>query len=401
MGHMKTQCSKSWTDINIDFKNRSLRHCCKAKTYDFPDNPGIDFFDNSSQIQERRQHTLNGIQHQDCNSCWSELNSGNPAYKDWMNAWTEDEFNARDLSKPHVNYIEIELDNTCDLSCVYCNAESSSKIAQEENIIIVDNTRSNDIEQFKLWLEKVAVNNSNNPDRTIINFLGGEPTASKLFYELLDAIQDISKKHPDFKLQMEICTNCNSKKYLMDKLIACIDSSSSDSIDWAISISNESYGDDSELIRYGLNWNRFVDNLVRYITHPKVVCINFSITINALSLRTFAKYIDFVQTLFATHAPTQSFGWIGNYVSNPDALDIKFLSIEHKQHIIAAREQIDLVKDNKFFRNYSKFSKFLTEMERRIASEYNPNYKKELQEFIDYKQRVKRTNKLTRLIGSL
>jgi MoaA/NifB/PqqE/SkfB family radical SAM enzyme len=300
MGQMKTQCSKSWTDINIDFKNRSLRHCCKSKTYDFPDNPSIDFFDNSPQIQERRQHTTNGIQHPDCNSCWREINSGKSAYKDWMNAWSDEEFNTKNLRKPYVNYIEIELDNTCDLSCVYCNAESSSKIAQEEGIVNVDNTRSSDIEQFKLWLSKVAVDNSGQPDRTIINFLGGEPTASKLFYELLDAIKDISNQHPNFKIQMEICTNCNSKKHLMDKLIACIDSSSSGSIDWAISVSNESYGDDSELIRYGLNWDRFVNNLIRYMSHPKVVCVNFSITVSALNLRTFAKYINFVQELFAT-----------------------------------------------------------------------------------------------------
>ncbi len=57
---MKTQCSKSWTDVNIDFKNRLLRHCCKSKTYDFPDNLSLDFLYNSPQIQERRRHTAHG-----------------------------------------------------------------------------------------------------------------------------------------------------------------------------------------------------------------------------------------------------------------------------------------------------------------------------------------------------
>ena len=246
---MKTQCSKSWTDVNIDFKNRLLRHCCKAEPYDFPDKPDIDFFDNSPQIQERRQHTANGIQHPDCNSCWRDINSGKSAYKDWMNKWDDNEFATKNLRNPHVSYIDIELDNTCDLSCLYCSGVCSSKIAQEEGIVNVDNTRSFDIEQFKLWLVKVAETNTN---RTVINFLGGEPTASKLFYELLDVIHLISKQYPRFELQIEICTNCNSKKHLMDKLMSCIESSS---IDWAISISNESYGSDSELIRYGLDWD--------------------------------------------------------------------------------------------------------------------------------------------------
>ena len=26
----KTLCSKSWTDLNIDFSKRKLRHCCKT-----------------------------------------------------------------------------------------------------------------------------------------------------------------------------------------------------------------------------------------------------------------------------------------------------------------------------------------------------------------------------------
>jgi hypothetical protein len=392
MSKMKTQCSKSWTDVNIDFKNRLLRHCCKAEPYDFPDNPDIDFFDNSPQIQERRQHTAIGIQHPDCNSCWRDINSGNAAYKDWMNRWDANEFNTKDLRKSHVNYIEIELDNTCDLSCLYCSSLCSSKIAQEEGVINVDNTRSHDIEQFRLWILKVA---SENTQTTIINFLGGEPTASKLFYELLDAIHEISKQYPNFKPQLEICTNSNSKKHLMDKLIASINSSS---INWVISISNESYGADAELIRYGLDWDRFVDNLIRYMTCPNVVSINFSPTVNALNLKTFAEYIKFVQGLLAKHAPAQPFGWVGNYISNPDALDIKFLPVEYKQYIVEAIQQIELEKDNSLFSNYERFYKFLTEMERRIGSEYNPNYKKELQKFIDEKQRVKQTDKLNRLM---
>lgn len=389
---MKTQCSKSWTDVNIDFKNKLLRHCCKAEPYNFPDNFSIDFFDNSPQIQERRQHTVSGIQHPDCNSCWRDLNSGNAAYKDWMNDWDDNEFDTKDLRKSHVNYIEIELDNTCDLSCLYCSSLCSSKIAQEENIVNIDNTRSYDIEQFKLWLVKVAADSN---DKTVINFLGGEPTASKLFYELLSVIHTINEQYPNFDLQVEICTNGNSKKHLMDKLMASIDASS---IDWVISVSNESYGADAELIRYGLDWDRFTDNLIRYITHPNVVSINFAPTVNALNLRTFAKYINFVQELLVKHAPTQSFGWVGSYVSSPVELDIKFLPVEYKKYITDAIHQIKKEENNILFSNYEKFFKFLTEMERRISSDFNPDYQQQLQGFIDQKQRVKQTDRLKRLI---
>jgi MoaA/NifB/PqqE/SkfB family radical SAM enzyme len=389
---MKTQCSKSWTDVNINFKDKLLRHCCKAKPYPFPDILDVDFFDNSMQIQQRRSQTRSGIQHPDCDYCWHDINSGNAAYKDWMNRWSESEFDGKDLIKPHVNYIDIELENTCDLSCLYCSSVCSSKIAQEENKPNLDNTRQTDIQKFKLWIAKVAANST---DTVVINFLGGEPTASKLFYELLETIRDISNQCPNFKPQIEICTNCNSKPYLMDKLIALIATSS---FDWVITVSNESYGSDAELIRYGLEWERFVNNLISYMTCTNVVSVNFATTINALNLKTFAEYIKFVHLLFASHAPTQSFGWIGSHVSNPTELDIKFLPAEYKKYITAAIHQIEKEKNNILFANYERFFKFLTEMERRISSDFNPDYRQQLQKFIDEKQRVKKTDQLNRLI---
>jgi hypothetical protein len=387
---MKTRCSKSWTDVNIDFKNRLLRHCCKAEPYSFPDNLTVDFFDNSSQIQQRRSHTQSGIQHADCNSCWRDINSGNAAYKDWMNQWDEAEFDARDLLKPHVNYIDIELDNTCDLSCLYCSSVCSSKIAQEEGVVNVDNTRKEDITAFMLWFEELAATAT---DAVTVNFLGGEPTASKLFYELVDFINATIIKNPNFEVCIEVCTNCNSKPFLMDKLLCAMDQSTAS---WAVSISNESYGADSELIRYGLDWDRFVNNFNRYTEHPKVSSITLAPTVNAFSLPSFAQYISFVHTMLA--GKKKNWGWVGSHVTWPDALDIKHLPLEYKQYIVDAKAAVALDKNNSYFRNYERFDMFLDQMLKRIGSEFNPDYKQQLQKFINEKQRVKRTDRLNGLL---
>lgn len=390
MGQMKTQCSKSWTDVNIDFKNKLIRHCCKAEPYNFPDKLSIDFFDNSPQIQERRSHTAHGIQHQDCNSCWRDINSGNAAYKDWMNKWDDQEFETRNLHKPHVNYIDIELDNTCDLSCLYCSSVCSSKIAQEEGVVNVDNTRKEDIAAFMLWFETIAATTT---EQVTVNFLGGEPTASKLFYELVDFINATILKYPNFNVCIEVCTNCNSKPFLMDKLLSAMDSSTAT---WAVSISNESYGDDSELIRYGLEWDRFVSNFKRYTEHPKVSSITLAPTVNAFSLPSFAQYISFVHVMLA--GKKKNWGWVGSHVTWPEALDVKHLPYEYRQYIVNAQATLALDKNNSRFRNYERFNMFLDQMLLRIGSEFTPNYKENLQQFIDEKNRVKQTDKLNRLI---
>jgi len=390
MDQMKTQCSKSWTDVNIDFKNKLIRHCCKAEPYNFPDKLSIDFFDNSPQIQERRSQTTRGIQHQDCNSCWRDINSGNAAYKDWMNKWSDQDFDARNLHIPHVNYIDIELDNTCDLSCLYCSSVCSSKIAQEEGVVNVDNTRKEDIAAFMLWFETLAATTT---EQVTVNFLGGEPTASKLFYELVDFINATILKYPTFNVFIEVCTNCNSKPFLMDKLLSAMDSSTAT---WAVSISNESYGEDSELIRYGLEWDRFVSNFKRYTEHPKVSSITLAPTVNAFSLPSFAQYISFVHVMLA--AKKKNWGWVGSHVTWPVALDVKHLPYEYRQYIVNAQAILALDKKNSRFRNYERFNMFLDQMLLRIGSEFTPNYKENLQQFIDEKNRVKQTDKLNRLM---
>lgn len=46
-----TACSKSWTDVNVDFKRGTIGHCCKSVYYDFPDEYTSEFFTNSKHIQ--------------------------------------------------------------------------------------------------------------------------------------------------------------------------------------------------------------------------------------------------------------------------------------------------------------------------------------------------------------
>jgi len=389
---MKTQCSKSWTDVNIDFKNRLLRHCCKSEPYTFPETYSTDYFNNSQLIQERRRMSLDEFKHSDCQSCWRDYDAGLGAYRDWMNRWEDSKFDRVLPNTPHTNYIDIELDNTCDLSCIYCSSICSSKIAVEEGVVNVDNTRQYDIDKFKLWLANIAAYST---EETVINFLGGEPTASKLFYDLLEYIEVLTKRYPYFKLRIEICTNCNSKKHLMDKIIAAIDNSN---VEWAVSISNESMGATAELIRYGLDWERFRENLIRYIKHPKVTYITFAPTVNAFSLKTFANYISWVHSIMATHARQKSFGWVGSHVTWPAALDIKYLPDYYKQYIIDAQGQLDLDRNTRQLSNYDRFSKFLNEMENRIGSEYRENYREYLKDFVSQKNKVKQTYKLDALL---
>ena len=383
-----TACSKSWTDVNIDFKSGKVGHCCKSIYYDLPTEYTPDFFDNSEQAQERRQATLDGIQHPDCIECWRDINSGNASYKDWWNEWKT--FDHAQPDVPQVNYIEVELDSTCDLSCLYCGAETSSKIAQEEGVEVQDKTRDYDIEMFKPWLAD-KINNAK--QKLNLNFSGGEPTASKLFYDILDFIKTLDTS----KTTIDVITNGNSKPFLFKKFLQAIDETHC--LRWMITISNESFGADSELIRYGLDWERFENNVIAYANHEKIRHINFGVSVNNLALPTLPQYVEWVyQTMQGQPA---TFGFCGGGVNEPHEMDISILPESHKVYIDQTVAVIEKYQKGSRCHEIKGYLEFLEDQKQRISSDYTEDYQTIIQEFLHEKQRVKKTDQLMRLTKPL
>lgn len=395
-----TYCSKSWTDINIDFESRTLRHCCKAKGHSFPEQLTEQYISVSDIIQQRRTQSLENVAHDDCSSCWNDYEKGNSAYKDWANRW-DDVFikTAKDKlnDDKFISYIEIKTDRTCDLACIYCSASSSSKIAQEEGLPIEDNTKEDDYTIFKSWIKNYLTRTDLKTDKIMFIFLGGEPTASERFYELVDYIEEVSSM-TDKAIRLEICTNANSKKFLMDKVISRMDTSK---LNWGIGISNESFGDDAENIRHGLDWNRFSENFKRYIQHPKSELIVMSPTINIFNLKSFHLYITWVYEQFRLYAPEKEFTWYGNFISWPNEMDISHLPSSYIKYIEQAEQALLLESTNTKHMYKDNFVKFIDTMKQRLGAAYNPDYKKVAQEFLERKQAVKKTDKLMNLMNNL
>lgn len=392
----ETHCSKSWTDININFELRAVSHCCKAVAHSFPDTLTEDFISKNQFITERRNQSLENIAHPDCSNCWNDYNKGNSAFREWANKWDSYFIKQANLDQDsHVNYIEVRPDRTCDMSCIYCWSGSSSKIAQEEGITIEDNTKEEDYTVFKQWIKNHLARDDLKQKEIIFIFLGGEPTASERFYDLIDYIEQVSN---DKTVRLEICTNANSKPFLMDKIITKMDTSK---LKWGIGISNESFGNDAELIRYGLDWERFKHNFVRYIQHPRTELIVLSPTINVFNLKSFPEYIAWVYEQFKIHAPNKEFTWYGNFISWPNELDIALLPTAYRKYIEQAKQVVlDSVKESNHVYT-ENFVTFLDNMIQRVGTAYNDNYKQLAKEYLEKKQVFKKTNRLIKLMDNL
>lgn len=392
-----TFCSKSWTDINIDFETRTVKHCCKAVVYDFPEVLTEEFISMSAGIKQRRIDSLNNIAHRDCASCWNDYAKGNSAYRDWANRWKKDYLVNVDDSDRFINYIEIKTDRTCDMSCIYCSSWSSSKVSQEENDPYQDKTNENDYIVFKSWIRNFLHRKDLVSDQIVFIFLGGEPTASARFYELVDFIEEAAAG-TDKRVRLEICTNANSKSFLMNKLIERMDRSR---LSWGIGISNESYMATAELIRHNLVWDRFSENFIKYIQHPKTELIVMSPTANIFNLKTFHKYIDWVHEQFKIHAPHKEFTWYGNYTSWPDEMDIAHLPKDYVKYIELAEQAIERQSTNSKYMYQDNFKDYLKQMKLRIGSSFVENYRQQAEKFLLRKQQFKKTTELMQLMDNL
>ena len=266
-----TFCSKAWSDVNIDFAQRNVRHCCKSQEESMPQQLSADFFNASPGILDRRRALLAGEEHPACEHCWKSYRNTGSAYRDNHNT-------GKILP---LNFIEVKLDNLCDMTCQYCDAHSSHSIGKKQGIkqpVLQADKQEYDI--FLDWLQTI-----NEP--YTLSFLGGEVTYSKNFQRFAERMLQTLQHQEMF---IAIMTNANSQAPqlarffdLLERFPQC----------WRtiVIISNESTGPHAERVRQGLVWERFESNVREYFANTRLEFIGLCPTLSTLTVDTFDRYI--------------------------------------------------------------------------------------------------------------
>jgi hypothetical protein len=171
---------------------------------------------------------------------------------------------------------------------------------------------------------------------------------------------------------------------------------------WQINISNESYKDDSALIRYGLDWDRFEQNLRAYASHKKVKYISFDATMTSIALPTFHKYVKWVFDTMADYGPPNGmpFGIVGDAVYWPGELDVAILPESFKTQMDKAIQIVEECELPNFISKEHTLV-FFEGIKTRIGSNYKEDYKNTVAQFLVPKQKYKKTDKLMRLADAL
>jgi hypothetical protein len=194
--------------------------------------------------------------------------------------------------------LEVYFNNTCNLGCLYCIPELSSKINQENvkfgkfddqgvvlESVTIHNQHSEIVEKFWQWMQL------NSQHLLRLHVLGGEPFYQSEFDRCLEYFDQVA--HPG--LELNIVTNLMidhvklhdylkkfrdllSKKHLKRIDITC-------SIDCT--------GPEQEFVRWGMNIDRWLFNFDMLRQH-KWLTLNINQTISVLTIKTMPKLMNWL-----------------------------------------------------------------------------------------------------------
>ena len=343
-----TYCTLRWGYPIVDFGRGSIRTCCRTfeervEPEEFEEK-GSDIFLNSDyQIKMRLAHlkgykkTLNS-----CTTCW-RLEDGkieSPRLPEWLpypyafkdsdrhlvkeytdeelseitlvNYVTNEELKLKDITldsdilrseRPFM--LEILLSTYCDLKCMYCSPQFSTKWAEEAlKYGDIDEGYMNwskphiDKEEFEesfwQWFDDSAIHSL---DR--IGMVGGEPMIQPNLFSFLDRMME-SYKRLDIKKKpiLWFVTNLNASEKIIDRFYQYLPKLC-EIFHVEVHASVESFGNKAEYIRYGLNWDRFVKNTNKLCSYndKRNFHFGFQIANNSLSVTGLLDFIKFAKDL--------------------------------------------------------------------------------------------------------
>tara|TARA_R110000868_G_scaffold161850_3_gene392755 strand:+ start:10938 stop:12101 length:1164 start_codon:yes stop_codon:yes gene_type:complete len=334
---MNIFCSATWEEVNLNLANRYIRYCCHAKPEALPEKLTLDWILSNQKLNERKQFMLDNKKHPVCEFCWKNEEQTGTSIRLLKNDSVLEQKIRQNPKQNYIKKVEIALDNICNQSCIYCNESFSSLIAEEKGIIQkFSKANKQDINVIADWLS-VLDTDKDNP--TVIKFVGGEPTASKMYFNLLDRlIKTCSEKY----FILHTITNCNSSDKSLKKMKSLIDQQTN--WKWSFGISNESTGAISENVRHRLDWNTFDKCLKFYAYNPQVFFVTMVMSQNIFTIKDMPTYVQYVDNIFKDSKKT--YGYAYNWVQHPAILNPANLPDKFKTYVIQTQEIVNATTSN-------------------------------------------------------
>ena len=274
------KCAAFWKHTNLRNSDK-IFPCCRFKTPvgTFDGNVSeILHSDTYAKLRETDVSTLSA-----CAKCMYEEDNGKKSLREKFNE-------TYDMETIGLEYLEVGLDNICNLTCDGCWAEFSSSWSEKQ---FPDKPKSfhirsgKDIEVLPDTLNKIL-------------FLGGEPLMTTRHYKILQKI-----KTPE---NVEVTYNTNATFMLSEQHISLLNTFKK--VHFIVSI--DAYGELNDKVRSGSKWSQILEFI------DQIKSTKFSMSINSvLHINNWRGFIDLENFVNEVNVD-----WEVNVLTFPKHLDV-------------------------------------------------------------------------------
>lgn len=314
-----TFCVAKWQQVTIHLATGMTHSCHHPVPHKIPvdeliDNPSA--LHNTKFKKEQRKLMLEGKRPDECDYCWRAEDAPGEHSSDRIRKSADTTW-----GEPYIEssaklpwdydvipaYVEVSFSNVCNFGCSYCSPEISSTLMQtvkQHGPIKL----SSSIDQDLIWLEQSdrmpIPNREHNPyieawwawwptlypNLRTFRITGGEPLLSKETFKTLDWI--IANPNPE--LDLAINTNLGVDQALLDKFFAKCQIIKDGNMVKRLQIftSCDTWGDQAEYIRPGLDYQKWYYNLWNLTLRYPSLDVTIMCTFNLLSIPHFKKFLN-------------------------------------------------------------------------------------------------------------
>tara|TARA_B100001248_G_scaffold65201_1_gene45587 strand:- start:1764 stop:3149 length:1386 start_codon:yes stop_codon:yes gene_type:complete len=315
-------CLAKWYQSTLHLQYGHTHSCHHPRTHQVPidelkTNPSA--LHNTEYKKSQRQLMLKGVRPPECQYCWNVEDLGPEHYSDRSSKshepWAKPLLNstAKMDGSENVNptYLEVSFSNVCNLKCSYCSPAYSSSWMEEiqSQGAYPTSDQFNNLHWLKSQGKMPIPHREENPyvdafwkwwpdlykTLKVFRITGGEPLLSKDTFKVLDYIN----KNPRPELELAI----NSNGCVPDKLFnQYIEKMKRITLDEKIGLTRlytsvDTYGQQAEYIRDGLNFNQWYDNICRVLEELPLTKITVMCTTGLLSLPNLHKLLELIAPL--------------------------------------------------------------------------------------------------------
>jgi hypothetical protein len=343
-------CLAKWFNVSIHIPTGQTHSCYHPQSHHIPiEEVKIDVsaLHNTKYKKEQRKKMLEGERPSECNFCWQIEDSGNQlsdrayrskdVYKDGI---IEDALKLGAEGNANPRYLEVNFNQACNFKCSYCSPHLSTawmKDIEKNGAYILSDRWHNDLS----WMKTQNVWPNNSPDNPYLlafwewfptiyptlhtfRMTGGEPLMDKSTFRVFDYV----KANPKTDLHLSITSNCCPPGNQWEKFMQSLkEMTEMDAIDhFMLFCSLDSWGDQAEYIRNGLNFEILDKNINDFLSNGKKHSLTFIITFNVLSYTRFFDYVKNILLMRQKYNTDRQLIWFDvPQLQYPDWLNAKLI----------------------------------------------------------------------------